>query len=172
MNLVLIGYRGTGKSTLGKRLAEVLSLKYVSLDEEIIRHAGMSIPDIVEKHSWDHFRELEEATVEDVTQRDGQVLDTGGGVITRPKSIERLRQTGVVFLLEAEIDDILERIGGDTQRPSLTGNKSFLEEVREVLEERNPLYRKTAHHVIDTSALAPEAAVEKIATTFREATGR
>jgi shikimate kinase len=168
MNCVLIGYRGTGKSTVGRLVADRLDLAYVCLDEEIVRRAGMSVPEIVERHSWAHFRKLEEQVVADHAARDGQVLDTGGGVVTRPVNVENLRRTGVVFLLESTVEDIVERIGSDTQRPSLTGTRSFTDEVAQVLAQREPLYRGAAHYRIDTSALPPEEAAEKIAATFRE----
>ncbi len=167
MNCVLIGYRGTGKSTIGKLLARELDLPYVCFDEEIASRAGMSIPQIVERTSWEHFRDLEQAITAEFAQRDNLVMDTGGGVVTRPVNIENLRRNGLVFLLEATIEDIFARIGGGTDRPSLTGTKSFTEEVAEVLEARKPLYRKAAHHTIDTSTLSPEEAADRIAAIFR-----
>lgn len=167
MNLVLIGYRGTGKSTIGRLLAEQLDLEYVGLDAQIVRRAGLPIPEIVRRHSWDYFRDLEQQVVADFTHGDGQVLDTGGGAVTRPENVMRLRQSGIVFLLEATVDDIVHRIGEDTQRPSLTGAKSFTDEVAEVLHARNPRYRAAAHHTIDTSAMDPRSAATAIARLFR-----
>ena len=167
MNVALIGYRGTGKSTIGRILAEELALRYINLDEEIVTLAGMSIPEIVARSTWDHFRDLEKRVVETVTGRDGQVLDTGGGVICRPENCDLLRKNAVVFLLEAEVKDIIARIRGGEHRPSLTGTKSITEEVGELLEKRTPLYRKTAHYTIDTSVRTPEEAVREITDKFR-----
>ncbi len=167
MNLVLIGYRGTGKSTIGRLVAEELGVPYISLDGEIVRRAGCSIPELVASHSWDYFRDLESAVVSDFAARDGLVLDTGGGVVTRPSNVEQLRASGMVFLLAATIADIVERIGGDSERPSLTGSKSFTEEVEEVLEARRPLYSSAAHAVIDTSSLSAEEAAREIISRFR-----
>ena len=169
MNCVLIGYRGTGKSTVGALVAAELDLPLVSLDEEIVKRAGLSIPEIVEQHSWKHFRDLEPEVVRAHAARDAQVLDTGGGVVTRQENIDALRAGGVIFLLEAEIDDIVQRIGGGTDRPSLTGDKSFVEEVAEVLAERLPLYRKAADHTINTSELSPPGAAREITGIFRKA---
>ena len=170
-NLVLIGYRGTGKSTIACLLAERLGMPRVSFDEEIVRRAGMGIPEIVRERGWPGFRDLEEEIVADLAARDGQVLDTGGGVVTRPANLERLRTGGVVFLLESRIEDIVRRIGGDDQRPSLTGARSVTDEVVEVLAQREPLYRAAAHHRIDTSALSPEDGAREIARIFAESTG-
>jgi len=168
VNLILIGYRGTGKSTIGKMLAAQLKLKYVCLDDEIAELAGKSIPEIVEKYSWDHFRDLEEQVVKVSTARDGQLLDTGGGVITRSSNIHRLRENGTVCLLTATVEEILDRIGSDQGRPSLTGSKSFTDEVAEVLAEREPLYRQAAHFVVDTSGVSPREVVKKVVWRLRE----
>jgi shikimate kinase len=168
MNLVLIGYRGTGKSTIGKILAAELKLQYVSLDEEIVARAGQSISAMVEEYSWEYFRDLEEAVVKEYSRRSKQLLDTGGGVITRPQNVQRLRETGLLFLLTATIEDIIERIGADQGRPALTASKSFTEEIAEVLSERESLYQKAAHFVVDTSHFPVEDAVKVITQQYRE----
>ena len=150
MNLVLIGYRGTGKSELGRMLSDRLKLPVVSLDAAIEREAGLSIPEIVAKHGWDWFRDLEARLVERESRRDDQILDTGGGAILRPENSAHLRQNGLVIWLTASPQEIVRRIQHSTARPSLTGNKSFLEEVEEVLLAREPAYRGAAHFIIDT----------------------
>jgi len=169
VNLVLIGYRGTGKTTVGRLLAAELGMPYVSIDEEIVKRVALGIPEMVGRYSWEYFRDREEEAVATLAGRDGQVLDTGGGVVTRPVNIERLKKNGLVFLLEAELSDIVARIGSDTQRPSLTGTKSFTEEAAEVLAHRTPLYRAAADHAVNTSALSPEEAVRQIAAIYRQA---
>jgi shikimate kinase len=167
VNLVLIGYRGTGKSTIGLRLAGALEMPYVCFDEEIVRRAGMTIPEIVAEGSWDRFRDLESEVVADFAARDGQVLDTGGGVVTRAENVAMLKENALIVLLEADVDDIVARIGSTTDRPSLSGDKSFVEEVEEVLQERRPLYETAADHRIDTSRLSEDEAVEAIVRIFR-----
>ena len=169
MNLVLIGYRGTGKSTIGRLVADDLERPFVSLDEEIVRLAGCSIPEIVREHSWDYFRDLESQLVAEFAARDDLVMDTGGGVVTRHSNVELLRGSGILFLLQASVSDIVSRIGGGTERPSLTGKKSFTDEVEEVLAVRRPLYRAAAHFVIDTSRNTAEEAALEIVATFRTA---
>lgn len=168
MNLVLIGYRGTGKTTLGRLVSAELGMPYVSIDEEIVKRVALDIPEMVARYSWEYFRDREEEAVATFAGRDGQVLDTGGGVVTRPANIERLKKNGLVFLLEARIEDIVSRIGSDTQRPSLTGTKSFTDEAAEVLAQRSPLYRAAADHVVNTSALSAEETVRHIAGIFRQ----
>ena len=167
MNLVLIGYRGTGKSAVAAILSRKLGMAAVSLDEEIVRQAGMPIPEIVERHGWPWFRELESEIVERLALRDGAILDTGGGVVLRPRNTENLRRSGVLFWLKASVGVIVERIQESTERPSLTEGRSFLEEVEEVLSERLPLYRAAADREIDTDLLTPEGVAEEIIREFR-----
>jgi shikimate kinase len=150
MNIVLIGYRGTGKSSVAGILADRLGWKHISTDAEIIVRAKQSIPDIVKAFGWDYFRNLESDVCRDVAGGDHLVIDTGGGAILRSHNVDALKGNGRLFWLTAEIPTIAQRIGGDTQRPSLTGTKSFVEEIAEVLAERRPQYSAAAHHVIPT----------------------
>jgi shikimate kinase len=150
MNIVLIGYRGTGKSSVGKLLAERSGRTLVSTDAEVVRLAGQSIPDIVTQHGWDHFRDLESEVCRDLAGKDQLIIDTGGGAILRQDNVDQLKAGGILFWLTAEVPTIGRRIGGDTQRPSLTGAKSFVEEIEEVLRERTPKYRAAADYTIAT----------------------
>jgi shikimate kinase len=150
MNVVLIGYRGTGKSSVGKLLAERSGRTLVSTDAEVVRRAGQSIPEIVKQQGWDHFRDLESDVCRDLAGKDQLIIDTGGGAILRQDNVDRLKAGGILFWLTAEVPTISRRIGGDTQRPSLTGVKSFVEEIEEVLRERTPKYKAAADHVIAT----------------------
>jgi shikimate kinase len=150
MNIILIGYRGTGKSTVATVLASRLGWKRVSTDAEITARAKQSIPDIVQAFGWEYFRDLESEVCQEAGGQDHLIIDTGGGVILRPQNIEALKANGRLFWLTAELSTIEARIGGDTQRPSLTGTKSFIEEIADVLEERRPKYRAAADHVIAT----------------------
>lgn len=170
MNVVLVGYRGTGKSAVSQRLADRLGLRVVSMDAELQGIAGKSIPEIVQEIGWPGFRDLEEQVVARFAAQDGQVLDCGGGVIEREANFERLRAAGPVVWLKASTATIVHRIQGDTQRPSLTGAKSFTDEVEEVLQRRTPLYRRIAHYEVDTDgrAVADIAAeIVQLVTTGR-----
>jgi len=150
MNVVLIGYRGTGKSTVGKVVASRLGRGLISTDAEIVRRAGRSIPEIVAQHGWSYFRDLESQVCGELAGQDGLVIDTGGGIILRPDNVEQLKRNGKLCWLTASVESIVRRIGRDNQRPSLTGTKSFVEEVEEVLRERTPQYQSAADHVIGT----------------------
>lgn len=163
MNIVLIGYRGTGKSSVATVLANRLGWERVSTDAEIVARAKQSIPEIVQAFGWEYFRDLESEICREVGGKDRLVIDTGGGAILRPQNVEALKVNGRLFWLTAEIPTIETRIGGDTQRPSLTGSKSFIEEIADVLEERRPKYRAAADHVIPTD----QQSVTHVADTIR-----
>lgn len=162
MNIVLIGYRGTGKSTVAEVLSARLKWPRFNLDDAIVEEAGMSIPQIVETHGWEFFRDLESRVVGEAGKKDCTIIDTGGGVVVRFQNIQALRENGVIIWLKADPEIIVNRIKDDTERPSLTGKKSFSEEVEEVLEERIPRYQEAAHFEIETSQLSPEAVAGKI----------
>jgi shikimate kinase len=150
MNVVLIGYRGTGKSTVGKIVAARLGRTLVSTDVEIVKRAGQGIPEIVAQQGWDYFRDLESQVCQELAGREGLVIDTGGGAILRSQNVDVLKKTGTLFWLTASVDTIANRIGQDTQRPSLTGTKSFVDEIQDVLRERTPKYQAAATHTIAT----------------------
>ena len=151
MNIVLIGYRGVGKSTVARMLGERLpGWTVVSTDAEVVARAKRLISEIVKEFGWDYFRDLESAVCRDVAAGDRQIIDTGGGVILRPENVAALKRNGRLFWLTAEVPTIHARIGGDTQRPSLTGTKSFLEEIGEVLEARRQQYQAAADAIVQT----------------------
>ena len=164
MNIVLIGYRGAGKSAVGRRLAARLGRKLVSTDAEIVKRAHRAIPEIVAQEGWDYFRDLESEICRELANRDQLVIDTGGGAILRTQNVEVLKKNGTVFWLEASVGTITKRIGGDTQRPSLTGTKSFVDEVQDVLRERTPKYQAAADHVIATDERSIDQLVEAVLT--------
>jgi shikimate kinase len=161
MNISLIGYRGTGKSTIGKILAERTGLELLSLDAMIVERAGMDVPAIVERFGWDRFRDLESEVLAEAVSGDNRVLDCGGGIILREDNRKKLQAAGPVIWLTASVSVIVARIRDSTQRPSLTG-QSFTAEVGQVLKDREPLYRETADHLINTEVMSPEAAAEEI----------
>ncbi|MEJ2155028.1 MAG: shikimate kinase [Desulfobacteraceae bacterium] len=162
MNIVLIGYRGTGKSVVGRMLADRLGMAYEGMDANIVRRAGMPIPEIVERFGWDRFREIETEEALDLAERDNLIVDTGGGIIERPENIPALAKNGAIFWLKASVATIVQRIQGDDQRPALTEGKTFTEEVEEVLENRRAKYQAAAQYEIDTDHLTPEQVAEKV----------
>lgn len=155
MNIILIGYRGTGKSVVGQLLADRLNMECISMDAEIVRHAGMSIPDFVAGNGWDKFRDLETVVARELAARDRIIIDTGGGVIERPENIPALAANGLIFWLKASVAVIVDRIAAGTERPALIEGKTFTEEVAEVLSRRTARYEAAARYAIDTDAINP-----------------
>lgn len=167
MNIVLIGYRGTGKSVVGSILAKRLNMQCIGMDAEIVKKAGMPIPEIVAKYGWPKFRDIESELARELSGRDNVIIDTGGGVIERPENIEALRNNGVIFWLKASVDVIVSRIADGTERPALTAGKTFTDEVAEVLEKRIPKYQAAGRHEIDTDHLTPDQIADKIVELAR-----
>ncbi|MGB9496911.1 MAG: shikimate kinase [Dissulfuribacterales bacterium] len=162
MNIVLIGYRGTGKSAVGELLALRLKMPCIGMDAEIVKRAGMSIPEIVEKYGWQKFRDMESEEARELAGLDNIIVDTGGGVVERPENIEALKTNSIIIWLKASVDAIVSRIQGDTERPALTAGKTFTEEIAEVLERRVPKYKSAAQYEIDTDESTPEQVADRV----------
>jgi len=162
MNIVLIGYRGTGKSHVGFLLAKQLEMRVVSMDAEIVKQSGMGIPEIVEQYGWTEFRDRETAEARKLAGCDGLIIDCGGGVIERSENVEILQQNARVFWLKASVETVVSRIKDDTERPALVEGKTFTEEVAEVLERRTPLYKNAAHYEIKTDTRTPQQVANEI----------
>jgi shikimate kinase len=167
MNLVLIGYRGVGKSTLSDELGERLGLPVFHMDEILQERFGEKIASFVERCGWDAFREEEMLLAAELSQKDGAVIDCGGGVVTRPENSANLRRKGFVVWLQADPQTIARRIGGDGNRPSLTGAKSSTDEIIDVLTQRAPLYESAADVKIDTVEYSFPECVDRIILAWR-----
>jgi shikimate kinase len=137
-------------------------MRYVGMDNEIIKRAELSVPEIVAQSGWKKFRDMESELTKELTSQDGLVIDTGGGVIERPENVEELRVNSRIFWLRASIGTISSRIQGDSSRPALVAGKTFVEEIAEVLARREPLYRAAAHHEIDTDNRTPGQIADSI----------
>lgn len=164
-NIYLTGYRSTGKTTVGRSLADVLGLDFADADEVLTAEAGKDVASIVAEEGWEGFRDRESAVLERLAEHGGIVVATGGGVILRPQNTEIMRQTGTVVWLTAEPGVIRSRMGADSvtpsQRPSLTGQDA-LAEIESVLLQRGPLYAAAAHVTIATDDLAVSEIVREI----------
>ena len=167
MNIVLIGMRGSGKTTIGKLLAKRLGKQFIEMDELIVQRLGQSIPEIVNRYGWQKFRDAEEEITREVARLDNVVNATGGGVVTREENIRELKQKGKLVWLKANTDTLLRRIGNDQSRPSLTG-KSPREDMEAVLAERSPIYQRVADFIVDTEGKMPEEIAEAIAKLYTE----
>ena len=167
MNIVLIGYRGTGKSVVGAELARRLGMTCVSMDDRIAEKAGMEIPEIVDKFGWPGFRDMETEVARELSGQTNLVIDTGGGVIERAENMAALGADACLVWLKASVETIVTRISGGTERPALTSGKTFTEEVAEVLERRLSKYKAAAHHEIDTDRLSIDQIVARVIELYQ-----
>lgn len=143
----LVGYMGSGKSAIGKRISFATKLPFYDMDTEIVKKMGMPIPEIFERYGEDYFRRLETDFLR--TFRDEYcIIATGGGVPMRKENREIMRKTGLVFFLNAPFHDIWRRIATDKNRPIV--QQSTRSELEELFKRRRPYYLNSAHFVVET----------------------
>ena len=165
-HLFLIGYRGSGKSTVGKLLAQELGWQFVDTDERIVRTAGTTIAEIFEAEGEVGFRDREEQAVAEVSQESSaHVVALGGGAILREGNREVLSERGRCIWLDGSAEQLFKRIQKDAHsqanRPQLT-DRSGYDEVVDVMTQRRPIYAGLARFTIETDQLTPEEIVKKI----------
>ena len=170
MNIFLIGYRATGKSTVARKIAATLGLECVDSDALITQAAGMTIAEIFAAETEEGFRDRESEVVARITLGDNQVIALGGGAVLRPENRAVIRNQGAIVWLQASVDSVCERLTEDSQtksqRPPLTTHDLHAE-VSELMERRREIYVDVADFAVDTESLdAAEVAREIIATLF------
>ena len=161
-NIFLIGPMGAGKSTVGKRLADIRGMEFVDSDIEVEARTGVDIPFIFEKEGEAGFRKRERAVIADLTQRSGIVLATGGGAIMDPDSRQWLSARGFVVYLYAGLEQQVHRTARADNRPLLQTGEDRREILRRLFELREPLYREIADLVISTDGRNARILVKEI----------
>jgi shikimate kinase len=167
MNVYLIGYRCTGKTTIGERLAGRLKWLFLDLDRELVRLHGQTIDEMVAQNGWQGFRQAETNLIKKVSQTAGTVIATGGGAVLDPQNVRRMQASGRLIWLRARIDTIRGRLqqDGHTQafRPPLTP-QGTLDEIETTLLEREPIYRHASHLAIETDDVEVDWICHRIET--------
>lgn len=174
MNVILFGYRGCGKSTVGRLVAGQLGLSFVDVDEQVRqRFGGLPIAQIWQRYGEPAFRAAEAELTEQLCREDGQVIALGGGTLMQPaarRAVEQLQRALRVFL-DCQPQELLRRIQADpataADRPALTRLGGGLEEIMTILEQRRPVYRAVADRILDVTSLSPEQAAEQIVAWYR-----
>lgn len=162
MTISLIGLPGSGKSTVGRQLARRLQLPFFDSDHVIEEQLGCTIRDFFEREGEASFRDVEEAVIDQLTQKVTGILSTGGGVVLRPANRLLLRERGHVIYLNSSPEELYRRLRHDVNRPLLQVPDP-LGRLRELHTVRDPLYRETAHFIIDTGRPSVATLVNMIA---------
>jgi shikimate kinase len=151
LSVSLVGMPGCGKSTVGRHLARQLGLHFVDADQSIENRIGMPIRAFFEQQGEAAFRDIEQDVIDELTQAEqGQLLATGGGAVLRPSNRDALHSRTHVFYLRATPEELHRRLRHDTHRPLLQVQDP-LQRLRELYRERDPLYRRTAHFVVESA---------------------
>ena len=167
-NIVLIGFMGSGKTSIGRLVARRLRFQFVDTDQVIVERARLEIPEIFAQHGEEIFREYETAALQSLTHLRRCVISTGGGVVVKERNHTILRELGLVVCLTASEETIFERVSRNNRRPLLqTENPRAT--VAQMLAVRRPLYEKAAECTVDSSALSHEQAAESVAAAARRA---
>ncbi|MBI5696302.1 MAG: shikimate kinase [Nitrospirae bacterium] len=159
-NITLVGFMGTGKTTIGRILAKKLGFRFVDSDDAIEFDQGMSVSDIFAVYGEKYFRSVEKDVIQRLAVQDGQVISAGGGAVIDPGNVENMKKAGPVICLTAPPEVILKRVERHTHRPLLQVPDP-LAKIKELLDTRAPFYAK-ADVTIDTSGMTPEEVATEI----------
>lgn len=166
-NIVLIGFMGTGKSSIGIKLAEKLNMKFVDMDREIEKLTGMTISELFRRHGEIRFRSEEKLMAHKLSRQKNLVIATGGGVVLKEENIEVLKENGILICLKADPKDIFERVRRKrAQRPLLKKNLK-VEDIENMLKEREPFYA-VADLEVNTSGREIDEVVEEIISYLKK----
>lgn len=167
-NLILIGFMGAGKTTVGKLLAKEKGMQFVDTDERIVSEQGMSIPDIFETYREPYFRDLETELLRRMQiDTSGSVISVGGGMPVREENRKLLRSLGCVIYLSATKQTILGRVQSDGSRPMLSGD-DLERKVDSLMRAREALYKKAAHLDIRTDGRTVHQVIQIIQQEIRK----
>ncbi|WPL13231.1 Shikimate kinase 1 [Thiorhodovibrio litoralis] len=166
-NIFLVGPMGAGKSTVGRQLAEALGYSFLDSDQEIQRRTGVDIPTVFEFEGEAGFRARERQVIEDLTEQDGVVLATGGGAIMLAENRQRLAARGFVIYLHCSAEQQHSRTARDRNRP-LLDTEDPLAKLKELMAEREPVYRQVADMVVSTERRGTSSVVKEIVRRLEE----
>jgi shikimate kinase len=166
--VALIGFMGTGKTVVGRLLAQKLGKEFIELDALIEKRAGKSIPEIFRREGETAFRELEIGVVKDIAGKKNAVIACGGGLVLNKINIDRLKQECVIVCLTASPTEISKRTLADKDGRPLLAVDDRLAQIKNMLEFRRPYYERSADITVNTSRLKPETVVERIIEKLKE----
>lgn len=167
-NIFLIGPMGAGKTTIGRQLAREFKMPFYDSDRVIEEHTGANIPLIFDLEGEQGFRKREQVAIDELTRLQNIVLATGGGAVLNKQNREHLAKRGTTFYLYTDLDSLLERTRKDKNRPLLHGEESPEIILKRLMDERDPLYRQTADHVIDTGNSSIRGVIKAIINCLKK----
>ena len=166
-NIVLIGFMGSGKSSVAKYLNRILGMEVLEMDAEIAMQQGMSISGIFEKFGEEYFRKLETKLLQSANEGDVYIISCGGGVALREKNVEEIKKKGKIIFLNAEPQTIYERVKHDTGRPLLNG-RNHVEGIAKLMQQRQEKYLAAADLIVSTDNRTVEDIGEEIVRRLKE----
>ena len=166
-NIVLVGFMGTGKTTVGRAIAKKLGIQFIDTDDVIEQKNQVKIADLFAEHGEPYFRDLESQAVQEVAKMDNQVVSTGGGVVLRLSNLERLKQNGRIFCLTATSQTIWCRVRGNADRPLLK-SANPLRHIETLLQQHAPYYALAAYQIQTTKIPVAKVADQIIAYSVAE----
>ena len=165
MKVILIGYRASGKTTVGKLLAMLLKIPFYDSDSVVEEVVNAPVKNIIAHNGWEYFRKKETEAIQLFSGKGDSVIATGGGVILAAENVKLLKQLGVIVWLNAPIKDIIDRLNEDAQnnaaRPQFTTD-DLAQETMDIFAERLPLYKKTANFMVGTEGKSAPQIAETI----------
>jgi shikimate kinase len=159
-NIVLVGFMGSGKTTVGKLIAEATGMTLLDMDSIIEERAGKTINEIFADEGEAHFRSLERSLVQELSATEGNIISTGGGIVLNSRNIADFEKTGLVVCLLADAETVLDRVKHDSSRPLLAGDKES--KIIELLESRKALYESITHRIDTSGRPSPEPTAQEI----------
>ena len=171
MKIVLIGYRATGKSTVGRILSSKMKIAFWDADLLVEESVAMPVKEIVAHHGWNFFRAKEKETIKILTKKNACVIATGGGVVLDQENVNMLKQVGVIIWINAPAQDIVDRLNKDAQgaavRPQFTFG-DIVQETVDMMKQRLPLYESAADYTVDALNKNAEEVAEEIYQYLRK----
>lgn len=161
MNIAIMGFRGTGKTTICKLLAKSLDKQLILTDEQIQKKINSTIPTYIKKYGWNKFRDVETDIIERLSDLDDCIFDISGDIVMRNENMINLKKNSIVVLLTADLKMIANRLNNKKDK-TLLDKYDYVDELKEFFKERETRYQKSADYTIDTSSLSPEEVCELV----------
>ena len=161
MNIILCGFMGSGKSTIGKLLADRLNRNFIDLDDYIVQKRGMSINEIFKKYGEENFRKSETQSAKNISLLDNHIIALGGGTVVNPKNAEILKTSGKIIMLDISPENVYQRLKNDKSRPLLQTDDK-LKAITDMMNSRLPYYNNAADYKISVYGKSKEKIIEEI----------